>query len=272
MKERIVHLKQSGELLTDVAGKRWTASALKKTALRIGEAQQRARSLGVRGLLIVSGGGNVPDGFGRGANTRAQFADSALARYADVIGRRSTVDNSIMLAAALAEHGVPYVLFAAPGSAFEEFELGKIVAYDPALVHAAYQKQHVVLMAGGSGKPGQTTDTAVVEYALWQAQAYPSIQSVALKATKFNGVYDADPAKVPSARPYAEIAATTMLADYARFGAVDRRCLELLQEATASGLDVCLQVYGAEYSIVQALENDRLGTIVHSANVASVFA
>ena len=102
MNQRIVHLKQSGELLTDVAGERWTPSALRKAAGRIAEVRSHASSLGVRGLLVVSGGGNVPDGSGRGANMREQFGEqSAVARYADVIGRRSTTDNTIMLAAAL---------------------------------------------------------------------------------------------------------------------------------------------------------------------------
>lgn len=269
MKNRIVHLKQSGELLTDKAGERWTPSALKKAAMRIGEVQSQAHELGVSGLLIVSGGGNVPDGFGRGANIRAQFgADSMITRYGDVIGRRSTVDNSIMLAAALADAGVAHVLFAAPNLAFEDPDLGKIEVYNPAKVQAAYAEGRVVLMAGGSGKSNQTTDAAVVEYALWQAKAYPDLPSIALKSTKFNGVYDADPAKDPKAKRYAEISAAQMLADYERFAAVDKRCLEILQEAGAAGIDVRLQIYGAEHSVVEALRDDALGTIVDSCDVS----
>ena len=89
--------------------------------------------------------------------------------------------------------------------------------YDPELVQEAYKAGKIVLMAGGSGKGGQTTDAAVVEYALWQAAAYPAIQSIALKATKFNGVYDSDPAANSVAKRYTDIAATMMLADYERF-------------------------------------------------------
>lgn len=273
MKQRVVHLKQSGELLTDVAGVRWTLSALKRSAARLGEVQRRASELGVLGLLVVSGGGNVPDGFGRGANTRAQFGEgSKVAHYADVIGRRSTVDNSIMLAAALEDAGVPYLLLAAPNSAFNDVELGSIKEYSPALVQAAYGHGKIVIMAGGTGKAGQTTDAAVVEYAMWQAQAFPGVPSIALKSTKFNGVFEGDPAKVPDTKRYKTISAADMLANYERLGAVDRRCLEILQEAGRENLDVRLQIYAAEHSIATALEDPGLGTIVQSFAVPASLA
>lgn len=271
MQERIVHLKQSGELLTDVAGERWTPPALIKAAKRIAEVQQHADLLGVRGLLVVSGGGNVPDGSGRGANMRAQFGEkSAVSRYADVIGRRSTADNTIMLAAALTDLNVAHALFAAPNSEFNDIELGLVPEYDLEAIQAAYRDGKVVLMAGGIGKGGRTTDAAVVEYALWQKKAYPDIPSIALKATKFNGIYDRDPAKDSSAPRYTQIAASTMLGDYERFKAVDRRCLEILHEADTSNLDVRLQVYAGGYTIAQALKDEHLGTIVFSQNVKAI--
>ena len=273
MKPRIVHLKQSGELLTDVPGERWTPGALQKAATRIADVQRHAVELGVRGLLIVSGGGNVPDGFGRGANIRAQFGEhSAIARYSDVIGRRSTIDNTIMLAAALQDAGVPYLMLAAPHSGFSDLELGTVQIYDPELVQAAYREGKVVLMAGGSGKSGQTTDTAVVEYAQWQAAAYPDIPSIARKSTKFNGVYADDPAKHPDAARYASLSASTMLAEYERFGAVDRRCLEILSDAGQRQLDVRLQIYAASYEITDALRDPNLGTIITSLDAPSILA
>ncbi|HUB93519.1 MAG TPA: hypothetical protein VMB52_03370 [Verrucomicrobiae bacterium] len=273
MKQRIVHLKQSGELLTDVPGERWTASALKRAADRIGEAQAHAKELGVAGLLVVSGGGNAPDGFGRGANIRAQFGENSMvSKYGDIIGRRSTTDNTIMLAAALADAGILHTIIAAPHSLFQDIELGDVKEYDPEFVQAAFKDGRVVLMAGGSGKGGRTTDAAVVEYALWQAKAHPEFESVALKATKFNGVFDADPVKVPDARHYAEISASTMLADYDRFAAVDKLCLETLHEAGDAGLDVRLQIYSAEHSIVDVLQDPTLGTIIHSQTVEPRFS
>jgi uridylate kinase len=270
--KRIVHLKQSGELLTDTPGERWTLPALQRAAERIGEVQNSAEKLGVAGLLVVSGGGNVPDGFGRGANMREKFGDNTITHYADVIGRRSTMDNTIMLAAALADAGIPYELFAAPHSAFHDPTLGDVKEYSPELVQAAYRENKVVLMAGGSGRDHQTTDAAVVEYARWQAKAYPDTPSIALKATKYNGVFDNDPATHSDAKQYAELSADFMLNDYERFKAVDRRCLEILKEAGENSADVRLQVYAAEYSVVQALENETLGTTIFSKPTGAVFA
>jgi uridylate kinase len=223
--------------------------------------------------MVISGGGNVPDGFGRGANTRKIFsADSMVARYADVIGRRSTTDNAIMLAAILIDMGAPCLLVAAPNAAFEDVELGPIPIYTPEVVAKAYHDGKVVLIAGGIGLGGRTTDAAVVSYALWQAKADPNVQSIALKATKFNGVFDDDPAAHPGARRYTGLSADFMLKDYDRFGAVDRICLETLKEAGDEDIDVRLQVYAAEHSVVQALEDEHLGTTIFSKQCAPAFA
>lgn len=272
-KPRVVHLKQSGELLTDRPGERWTLNGLKRSAERIIDVQKNAARLGVAGLMVVSGGGNVPDGFGRGANTRKVFgADSMIAQYADIIGRRSTTDNAIMLTAMLKDLGAPCILVAAPHADFQDVELGEVPLYTPELVKRAYHEGKIVLIAGGVGLGGMTTDSAVVHYALWEAEADPAVQSIALKATKFNGVYDADPATSPDARRYAALSADYMLNDYERFGVVDRVCLEKLREAGHEGVAVELQIYSAEHSVVEALENERLGTMVFSQNVEPKFA
>lgn len=271
--KRIVHLKQSGELLTDQPGERWTLTALDKVAERIAEVQQNAGRLNVAGLMVVSGGGNVPDGFGRGKNMRERFgADSTLARYSDVIGRRSTIDNSIMLTAALIDHNIPHVLIAAPNSGFDDPTLGTIPAYDAELIQEAYSAGKVVIMAGGIGKDGRTTDAGIVELALLQAKAHPEVASVALKSTKYNGVFEDDPAKHPDARRYAALSAAFMLADYTRFSAVDRTCLEVLKQAGDEKIDIQLQVYAATYSVVEALEDTMLGSIIHSLPTKAVLA
>ena len=263
--KRIVHLKQSGELLTDQPGERWTPTALRTAGERIAEVQKNAEELGVAGLMVVSGGGNVPDGFGRGAALREKFGDdSPIARYADVIGRRSTIDNAIMLSASLSDLSVPHLLLAAPGLEFSDTDLGLVAEYTPELVQTAYNEGKVVLIAGGSGKSNQTTDTAVVEYAMWQAKAQSGVPSIALKMTKYNGVFDNDPATHADAKQYAALSAAFMLSDYERFRAVDRQCLEILKQAGDDKLDVRLQVYAADYSIAQALEDEKLGTIISS--------
>lgn len=268
LKHRVIHLKQSGELLTDDPSERWTPTALRKAAERIAEVQQNAARLDVGGLLIVSGGGNVPDGFGRGDIMRKKFGDqSAMARYSDVIGRRSTVDNTIMLSAALMEVGVPFLMLAAPKSAFNDIDLGEVKEYNLDLIQSAYREGKVVLLGGGSGTSGQTTDTGVVEVAMWQAKAYPDIPSLALKATKYNGVFEDNPQTNPDVRQYTQVSASFMLSDYDRFSAVDRRCLEIMEQAGKDDIDVRLQVYAATYTISQVLESNSLGTTIYAKDV-----
>jgi uridylate kinase len=56
------------------------------------------------------------------------------------------------------------------------------------------EKDRVVLLVGGTGNPFFTTDTAAA------LRANEMKAEVLLKATKVDGVYDADPARFPTAR------------------------------------------------------------------------
>ena len=61
------------------------------------------------------------------------------------------------------------------------------------------EKGRVVVLAGGTGNPYFSTDTAAA------LRAMELKAEVILKATKVDGVYDADPKKVPGAKMFAEI-------------------------------------------------------------------
>ena len=61
------------------------------------------------------------------------------------------------------------------------------------------EKGRVVVLAGGTGNPYFSTDTAAA------LRAMEIKAEVVLKATKVDGVYDADPKKVPTAKRYDEI-------------------------------------------------------------------
>jgi uridylate kinase len=61
------------------------------------------------------------------------------------------------------------------------------------------EKGRIVVLAGGTGNPYFSTDTAAA------LRAMELKADVILKATKVDGVYDADPAKVPDAKMFAEI-------------------------------------------------------------------
>jgi uridylate kinase len=68
------------------------------------------------------------------------------------------------------------------------------------------EKDRVVILAGGTGNPYFSTDTAAA------LRAMEIKADVILKATKVDGVYDADPKKVPDAKKFSEISYLEVLA------------------------------------------------------------
>lgn len=260
----IVHFKQSGERLTDSPLEPWTKHSLESAAEEIGALHARAHRLNIEGLLVVSGGGNLM----RGANFAKQYpAESRMQSASDVVGRLATVANTVLLAASMRDAKIPTRVFTSDNMGYSDPSLGgRVDPYDIEAVHRAYQREEVVLVAGGMGRDGVTTDAAVMTYALRQAAALPDKGSLAMKATKYNGIYEADPASNPSARRFAELSARWMLQE--GLGGLDETCVRLIAEAQGS---LALQVYSMEYSVAQALEAEH-GTFVLSGEAATVFA
>ena len=136
-------------------------------------------ALGVQ-VAIVVGGGNILRGglASRGGMNRLS---------ADHMGMLGTVINAMALEDALETLGVP----ARVQSAIEMPRVVESVVIRRAVAHLA--KGRVVIFGGGTGNPFFTTDTtAALRACEVQAQAL-------LKATKVDGVYSADPKKVPTA-------------------------------------------------------------------------
>lgn len=246
------HVKQSGELLASQGqpGEFWTPNGVRASTDKIAAAHRRwtRGEIGLRGLMLVSGAGNQI----RGERLREQ----GIARgYEDVLGRLATVSNTLVLASALSERKVPVSVFIAQPMAYKDARNQDLAfqEYDPCAVMDAYAKEHVVLVGGGTGKDGQTTDTAVLEYAAMQKAHTPDDEVVALKGTKFDGVYDDDPRKNAAARRFSVISAHTMLQNYAQFAAVDKPSL---QQIIDSG--VSLQVYAdGHHDLVTVLDGGR---------------
>ena len=191
------HLKQSGEKLTaDGSGELWTPDALRRSAEQIGEVPRNMGRLVLHGLMVVPGAGNIV----RGRNVYDSLPEgSQVHRRADVVGRLGTVMNAAMLSAALDDEKVPHVMLMAPGMGYADPHVGTIDAYCPEAAMEAYRRERVVVIAGGSGKDKQTTDAAVMDYTLLESATFPEMESIALKTTKFPGIYTEDPAKHPQA-------------------------------------------------------------------------
>lgn len=264
-----LYLKQSGELLTSRPGQPWTRDAVYLCAQRIKELYDKQEELSVEGLLVVSGAGNIL----RGEKMRELFTGSNMSVLSDTVGRIATVQNTIMLSAALKDLEVSHEIFVAPGMAFQDGTFGNMRPYNVHDVHHAYMDGKVVLVAGGSGKDNQTTDAAVMDFLVDHAQHYKDAVHMAHKTTHFDGVFDEDPRVNPAAKHYRQLSAQYMIDHYERLGAVDQRCLEVLRGAPK---DTALLIYSAtKYTPAEALTAwtaDKLpGTLVVPGSEVPVF-
>jgi uridylate kinase len=149
--------------------------------------------LGVQ-VGIVVGGGNIF----RGLAAAASGMDRATGDY---IGMLATVMNGLALQDALERAGVPVRVM----SAIAMNEVAEPYIRRRAVRHL--EKGRVALFVAGTGNPYFTTDTAAA------LRAVEIGAEVLLKATKVDGVYDADPATHPNARRYAELEYADLLRD-----------------------------------------------------------
>jgi uridylate kinase len=174
-------LKISGEVLTGEGGFGIDPSVIRQIAGEIKE----VKTLGVE-IAIVIGGGNIF----RGVAASSMGMDRVSA---DHMGMLATILNGIALQDALEKMGVQTRL----QTAIEMRELAEPFIRRRAIRHL--EKGRVVIFAGGTGNPYFTTDTTA------SLRAMEIGAEVILKATKVDGVYDADPMVNPKARKYDEL-------------------------------------------------------------------
>jgi uridylate kinase len=180
-KYKNVLLKLSGEALAGDKGFGIDIEVVQKTAREIKEVV----ALEVR-LGIVVGGGNIF----RGLAASARWMDRVQADY---LGMLATLFNAVAIKEALKNEKVSaQVLSALPVQALTE-------AYIPQSAKVLMEKGTVLLLAGGTGNPFFTTDTAAA------LRASELGAEVILKATQVDGVYDANPKLNPEAKIYKEI-------------------------------------------------------------------
>jgi len=176
-----VLLKLSGEALAAGQGFGVDATRIHQIASEL----QDVHSLGVE-IAIVVGGGN----FFRGVAEQARDMDRVAA---DNMGMLATVINAIALQDALEKHGV----FTRVMSAIEMNQVAEPFIRRRAIRHL--EKGRVVIFAAGTGSPYFSTDTAA------SLRAMEIKAEAILKATKVDGVYDADPVLVKDAKLFDRI-------------------------------------------------------------------
>jgi uridylate kinase len=142
-------------------------------------------SLGVQ-IAIVIGGGN----FFRGVAEQAREMDRVTA---DHMGMLATMINALALQDALEKRGV----YSRVISAIEMHEVAEPFIRRRAMRHL--EKDRVVIFGAGTGNPYFSTDTAA------SLRAMEIKAEVILKATKVDGIYDADPVIVKGAKMFDQI-------------------------------------------------------------------
>jgi len=178
---RRVVLKLSGEALQGSQGYGIHAETVASIACEIKD----VCDLGVQ-IAIMVGGGNIF----RGTRQKALAIDRATADY---MGMLATVINGLALQDALEKLSVHTRLM----SAIAMQQVAEPFIRRRATRHL--EKGRVVIFAAGTGNPYFSTDTAAA------LRAMEIKADVILKATRVDGIYDADPEQVPGARKFDRI-------------------------------------------------------------------
>jgi len=182
VKFKRVLLKLSGE---QFAGSRGYGIDAKFVSDLAQELKDLSKNSGVQ-VAVVVGGGNIMRG--------ASIADHGVERATgDYMGMLATIINGMALTDTLESLGQPARL----QSSLRVDSVAEPFIRRRAMRHM--EKGRVVVLAGGTGNPFFTTDTAAVKSAL------ELNCEVVLKATKVDGVYDKDPAKHKSAKKYGSL-------------------------------------------------------------------
>ncbi len=209
-------------------------------ATRIAGEVGEVREMGIETAIVI-GGGNIF----RGLAASAKGMDRATADY---MGMLATVMNALALQDALEHHGVQTRVL----TAIEMREVAEPFIRRRAIRHL--EKGRVVVFAGGTGNPYFTTDTAAA------LRAMEIRADVILKATKVDGIFNADPVTHPDATKFDEITYLQVL----------ERQLEVMD---ATAISLCMDnrmpivVFNLTTpgNLTRVLSGERIGTRVRVA-------
>jgi uridylate kinase len=179
MKYKRILLKLSGEALQ---GKNKTTNLDPAVLEQYGEEIKAIREKGVE-IAIVIGGGNIF----RGGQAESLGIDRVQGDY---MGMLATVVNGMALQSALERHG----LYTRLMSGIKMEQVCEPFIRRRAIRHL--EKGRIVIFGAGIGNPYFTTDSTAA------LRAIETQSNVVLKGTRVDGVYTADPEKVPTATRY----------------------------------------------------------------------
>ena len=226
-------LKISGEMLSGNQDFGLQPEALEIYANKIKTVYDKGYEIG-----IVIGGGNIF----RGMSVAAKGMDRVAGDY---LGMLATIMNSVALQSALEKLGCNTRVM----SAITITQLAEPYIRRKAARHL--EKGRIVIMAGGTGNPYFTTDTAAV------LRGIEINADVIMKGTKVDGVYDKDPMEFSDAKRYDKLTYKEVMNDELRV--MDLTAITLCQE---NNFPILVFNLKNGDSINNALESRKYATII----------
>lgn len=192
-------------------------------------------------VAIVIGGGNIYRGLQGAANGMDRV-------QGDYMGMLATVINSIALQAELEKQGIKVKLLSG-------------IFIDPIAETTSGRKAvryledgYVVIIAGGTGNPFFTTDSASA------LRAVEINADVLLKGTRVDGVYNADPEKDSTAKKYSTISFDEAYSKKLKI--MDMTAFTLCKE---NNLPILVFDMNSKGNLIKAVNGENIGTIIHNS-------
>jgi uridylate kinase len=226
-------LKVSGEALMGEQNYGIDPEVANQIALDVSEIQ----GMGVETAIVI-GGGNIF----RGVAASAKGMDRATADY---MGMLATIINALALQDALEKQGVATRVV----TAIEMRAIAEPFIRRRAIRHL--EKRRVVVFGGGTGNPYFSTDTAAA------LRAMEIKADVILKATKVDGIYDADPMIHPGASRFDRISYLQVLEQGLKV--MDATAISLCMD---NGLPIVVFNLRTPGNIKRAVIGETIGSLV----------
>ena len=226
-------LKLSGEALMGNGDSAIDAEIMQRVATDLQQLVARGVQVG-----LVIGGGNIFRGAG--------LVQSGIDRVTgDHMGMLATVMNALAIQDALESLDVHARVMSALriNAVCEDYIRRRAIRH--------LEKGRVVILAAGTGNPFFTTDTAA------SLRAIEIGADVLLKATKVDGVYDADPARDPGATRFEVVTYDQVIED--KLGVMDATSIVMCRD---NHLPIRVFDLTRANALVQAMTGDKVGTLV----------
>jgi uridylate kinase len=227
-------LKLSGEALLGNEDYGIDPVVIHRIASEIGDVNR----MGVE-VVVVIGGGNIFRGAG--------LAESGIDRVTgDHMGMLATVMNALALQDVMESIGIDARVM----SALSIHDVCEDYIRRRAQRHL--EKGRVVVCAAGTGNPFFTTDTAAA------LRAIEIGADILLKATRVDGVYDADPETHPSAKRFEELSYDRVIET--KLGVMDANAIVLCRDQ-----DMPIRVFDVfgEGNLKRLVEGEPIGTLIN---------